>query len=149
VIRSIVLNLVIGVIGLLFVAAGVGYAVEDTAWAGWRGLFHAHAFLLGALNISLGVWCVLGAFRNLRARRRSSPQPLTSPELAAALVSCVMALSLVALVACLWRVEGPDPSPAAFFRYAGRASAVVFIASLIAVPVVATWSASRKAPGAR
>jgi hypothetical protein len=146
VVRSVVLNIAIGAIGLLFMAAGVGYAVEDTAWAGWRGLFHAHAFLLGALNISLGIWCVVGAFRNLRARRHLSPQPLTSPERAAAVVSGVMALSLVALVVCLWRVEGPNPSSAAFFRYAGRASAGVFVASLIAVPLVATWSAVRKAP---
>ena len=145
-IRSVALNLVLGLVGLLFIAAGIAYALEDTAWAGWRGLFHPHAFLLAALNLALGAWCTFGAFRNFRARRRSLSQPFSSRERAAVVVAGVMALSLFVLVACLWQAEGPNPSPAAFYRHAGRASAVVFLASLVAVPIVAAWSPQRKAP---
>jgi hypothetical protein len=146
VIRSLVLNLLLGLIGLLFLAAGTAYAVEDIQWAGWRGLFHAYALLLGVMNLSLGIWCTLGAIRNLRARRHSYARQLSLPERTAAGLAALMALSIVAFLASMWRAEGSSASVAPFYRHLGQASGIIFLESLVAVPFVASWVSRQRVP---
>jgi len=67
-IKSVALNVTVLAIGILFLAAGCSYLLEDVSWAGIRGVLHVHAVVFGAMNIALGTWCTRGAILNLRAR---------------------------------------------------------------------------------
>src|SRR5439155_24818043 len=72
-IRSVLLNAIILVVGLVFLATGIGYLLEDVSWAGPWGMFHPHGLIFAALNGGIGFWCTYGAITNLRARK-NAPQ---------------------------------------------------------------------------
>ena len=95
--RSRLLNAGIGLLGLLFIAAGGTFLTEDVSWAGWKGVFNAHALLLGVMNLCLGAWCAYGSYRNFLSIPTSPRRPLSPAERAARIDAFVIAVSIVIL----------------------------------------------------
>ena len=126
-IRSILLNLIVLAIGLVFLAAGSAYLTEDVSRAGWRGVFNTHALTFGSINLAVGLWCTVGAINNLRARRTSPREPLPPYERVAASLIGLVALAIAGVVfGASW----------AFY--------LLFVVTILAVPAVVFWGTIAK-----